>query len=120
MNTITTFKDLIVWQKAHRLTLDVYGITTKFPKFEEFGLASQMRRSSSSVPTNIAEGFKRKSAKDSTHFYNMSECSLEELKYQLILARDLNYIKNDQFELLNEQAEKVSRLLNGWIKCHKK
>jgi len=120
MSTITNFRDLIVWQKAHKLTLDIYGITAEFPKFEEYGLSSQMRRSASSVPTNVAEGFKRKSDKDSLRFYNMSECSLEELKYQLILSKDLGYITKVQFESLNEQAEEVSKLLNGWIKCHKR
>lgn len=120
MNKITTFKDLVVWQKAHQLTLAIYKMTAEFPRYEEFGLSNQMRRSSSSVPTNIAEGFKRHSDKDSVHFYNMSECSLEELKYQLILAKDLGYVEVILFEILNEQAEEVSKLLNGWIKCHKR
>lgn len=120
MNKITTFKDLIVWKKSHELTLAIYKITSSFPRSEEFGLSSQMRRSSSSVPTNIAEGFKRKTTKDSIHFYNMAECSLEELKYQLILITDLGYIQKEQYKTLNEQAEEASKLLNGWIKCLKK
>lgn len=119
MDKIVTFKDLIVWQKSHQLTLETYKIVAVFPRYEEFGLSSQMRRCSSSVPSNIAEGFKKKTNKDSVHFYNISECSLEELKYQLILARDLEYIAKKQYEELNDLAEEVSRLLHGWIKSHK-
>lgn len=73
MAEIKSFKDLVVWQKSHQLTLGIYRITTEFPKKEEFGLSSQARRSSVSVPSNIAEGFKRRSRKDSCHFYNIAE-----------------------------------------------
>lgn len=119
MNKITTFKDLVVWQKSHELTLQVYRIVAGFPRFEEFGLSSQMRRCSSSVPSNIAEGFKRTSTRDSIYFYNIADCSLEELKYQLILARDLKYIDSDEYDRLNDLAEEVSKILYGWIKSHK-
>ena len=119
MGKIVTFKDLVVWQKSHELTLEIYSIVKNFPRYEEFGLSSQMRRSSSSVPTNIAEGFKRKSQKDSCHFYNLAESSLEELKYQLILARDLKYIGNNDFERLNHLTEEISRMLFGWIKTQR-
>lgn len=119
MNKITTFKDLVVWQKSHQLTLLVYKAVARFPRFEEFGLSSQMRRCSSSVPSNIAEGFKKNSTKDSLHFYNIAECSLEELKYQLILARDLSYIDNNRYDVFDSLAEEVSKVLYGWIKSHK-
>lgn len=119
MATVKTFRDLLVWQKAHNLTLDIYKITITFPRYEEFGLGNQMRRSSSSIPTNIAEGFKRKSCKDSCHFYNISEGSLEELKYQLLLSYDLNYITEDKYQELFLKSEEVGRLLNGWIKIQK-
>ena len=114
MNKIVTFRDLKVWGKSHLLTLETYKICKDFPKYEEFGLSSQMRRSSASVPSNIAEGFKRKSCKDRIHFYNMAETSLEELKYQIILAKDLNYIKNNQYIKLTNQAEEVSKMLFVW------
>jgi len=119
MNKITTFKDLIVWKKSHLLTLEVYKAVASFPRYEEFGLSSQMRRCSSSVPSNIAEGFKKKTTKDSVHFYNIAGCSLEELKYQLILARDLDYIQKEKYKELNNVAEEVSKLLCGWIKSQK-
>ena len=114
MSKIVTFRDLKVWSKAHQLTLEIYKICKDFPKYEEFGLSSQMRRSSSSVPSNIAEGFKRKSSKDRIHFYNMAETSLEELKYQIILAKDLNYMNNDIYIKLTDRAEEVSKMLYVW------
>jgi four helix bundle protein len=119
MAKITTFRDLLIWKKSHQLTLKTYDLVKSFPRFEEFGLASQMRRSSSSVPTNIAEGFKRRSKKDSCHFYNLSESSLEELKYQLILAKDLRYVTLAEYGKLNDLAEEISKLLYGWIKTQK-
>lgn len=120
MNKIITFKDLLVWQKSHHLTLEVYKVVATFPKYEEFGLSSQLRRCSSSAPSNIAEGFKKQSTKESLHYYNIAECTIEELKYQLILAKDLGYITKEKYEKLNNLAEEVSRLLCGWIKSHKK
>ncbi|RLF34767.1 MAG: four helix bundle protein, partial [Thermoplasmata archaeon] len=89
-----TFKELKVWQKAHQLVLEIYKITRSFPKEERFGLVIQIRRSVSSIPTNIVEGFKRKSKKDFAHFLNIAESSLEETKYHLLLAHDLKYISN--------------------------
>jgi len=116
---IKTFQEIIVWQKAHQLTIEIYDITKTFPKEEKFGLVSQMRRCVVSIPSNIAEGFKRKSLKDSLHFYNIAESSLEELKYQLLLAKDLNYIDEKDYNKLIELAEEVGKLLNGWKKSQK-
>lgn len=79
---IQNFKDIIAWKKAHELTLLVYDLTAKFPKHELFGLMSQMRRAAVSVPSNIAEGYKRKGRQDCIHFYVIAESSLEELRYQ--------------------------------------
>lgn len=81
MSEIQSFKQIKVWQKSHQLVLIMYKLTANYPKNEEFGLVSQLRRCAVSIPSNIAEGFKRKGAKDSDHFYNISEGSLEELKY---------------------------------------
>jgi four helix bundle protein len=111
---IKTFKEIIVWQKAHQLTLEIYSITKSFPKFEEFALANQMRRCAVSIPSNIAEGFKRKGLKDSLHFYNIADGSLEELKYQLLLTKDLDYINEEIYNKLFRLAEEVGKLLNGW------
>ncbi len=94
-------------------------MTAKYPKHELFGLVSQTRRCAVSVPSNIAEGFKRKSKNDSVHFYNMAESSLEELKYQLLLAKDLRYIEDFEYQKVFDLCEEVGRLIYGWIKIQK-
>lgn len=116
---IKTFQEIIVWQKAHQLTIEIYDITKTFPKEEKFGLVSQMRRCVISIPSNITEGFKRKSLKDSLRFYNIAEGSLEELKYQLLLAKDIKYINEETYKRLIDLAEEVGKLLNGWKKSQK-
>lgn len=108
-----SFKELIVWQKAHQLTLDVYKTTSSFPSHELYGLTSQMRRAAVSVPANIAEGFKRISKKEKLRFYNMSQASLEELRYFFILSGDLNYASNTTE--LEQLAVEVSKLQNSLI-----
>ena len=85
------FTDLKVWQSAHQVALRVYQWTTEFPVRERYGLASQMRRAAVSTAANIAEGFGRRTAKDRAYFYVLSRGSSEELKYYMILARDLRY-----------------------------
>ena len=117
--TIKTFKEILAWQKAHELVLTVYILTAKYPKHELFGLTSQSCRCAVSIPSNIAEGFKRKSKNDSVHFYNVAESSLEELKYQLFLAKDLKYITNSEYEKALNLTEETGRLINGWIKVQK-
>lgn len=119
MVAVMTFNDLAVWKKAHELVLEVYKITDKYPKHEIFGLSSQSRRCAVSVASNIVEGFKRKNKLDSLHFYNIAEGSLEELKYQLLLAKDLKYIKQEQYKELITLAEETGRLLFGWKKVQK-
>jgi|ERR1051326_3571746 four helix bundle protein len=116
---IQTFSEIIAWRKSHELVLAVYQLTAKYPKHELFGLISQSRRCAVSIPSNIAEGFKRRSKNDSIHFYNMAEASLEELKYQILLARDLKYITEVEYNEALELAEEVRRLINGWIKVQK-
>ena len=116
---IDSFRDLIVWQKAHQLVLSIYKNSDCFPHCEEFGLKSQWRRAGVSVPSNIAEGFKRKSKNDSLHFYNIAEGSLEEVKYQLLLARDLKYLDDTVYAEIFQLADEVSKLLHGWIKSQK-
>lgn len=103
------FRDLIVWQKAHKLVLDVYNLSANFPKLELFGLTSQLRRSTVSVPANIAEGFRRKHIADKSRFINIAQSSLEESRYYLILAHDLNYA---DCKPCSQLAQEVSKLLD--------
>ena len=93
-NPAKSFEDLVVWQKAHGFTLQVYAATRSFPKDELFGLTSQFRRAAVSVPANVAEGFRKRSEADKARYLNISEGSLDECRYYLILANDLGYQKN--------------------------
>jgi four helix bundle protein len=111
---ISSFEDLEVWQVAHRLVLEVYRIADRLPPSQKYGLASQMQRAAVSVPANIAEGFKRHSGAEKIRFYNIAQGSLEELRYYFILCRDLGY--KLQFDPLNNDAQRVGRMLNGLIK----
>ena len=105
------FEDLVVWQKAHELVLGIYTFTKDFPKEEIYGLVSQVRRAAVSVPANIAEGFKKRGKRDKAHFLNISQGSLEETRYYLILSRDLGY--GDPSALL-PLLEEVSKLLQAY------
>jgi four helix bundle protein len=113
MNKAKTFKDLTVWQKSHEFVLKIYKLTRDFPSYELFGLTSQIRRSSVSIPANIVEGFKRKGKADKLRFFNISQASLEETRYYLILANDLEYAKTDK---LQEDLDEVSRMLDGYVR----
>jgi len=115
---IKKITDLKVWGKAHELTLSIYKITKNFPEQEKYGLISQMRRCSVSVPSNIAEGFKRR-GRDKFNFYYYAEASLEELKYQILLSYDLKYLFKDDYHKLRDLANKTGRMLNGWIQALK-
>ena len=106
-----SFRDLIVWRKAHEFVLSVYTFSAGFPKHEIYGLASQMRRAAVSIPANIAEGFRRRGGPDKARFMNVAEGSLEECRYYLILAQDLRY--GDTSDLAT-RAEEVSRLLTAY------
>lgn len=116
----STFKDLIAWKKAHDLTKFVYEITDNFPVRERFSLANQMRRAAVSIPSNLAEGLRRKSLRDSLNFYNISESSLEELKYQLLLSFELKFISQERFEKADDLAEQTGKLLYRFIQSQKK
>ena len=104
MTTSKTFEDLVVWQKAHSFVLNVYKFSEQFPKSEVFGLSSQFRRAAVSVAANIAEGFRKKGMADKLRFYNISQGSLEECRYYLILARDLNYLSKEEYDSNIEYA----------------
>ena len=113
---IKTFRDLNVWQKAHNLVLQIYKITKDFPKEEKYGLVSNFRRSAASIPTNIVEGFKRKSKKEYAYFISIADGSLEETKYHILLAKDLGYIKEEDFNNLNDMCDEIGRMLYGFHK----
>lgn len=119
MGIVTSFQDIQAWKKAHELVLKVYALLEKFPKYELFSLTSQIRRCAISVPSNIAEGFKRKTKNDAVHFYTIADGSLSELKYQLLLSRDLHYISEDDYHAITLLTDEAGKLLHGWIKVQK-
>ena len=110
------FNKLTIWQKSHHLTLLIYSISQSFPKQEMYGLTSQMRRSSSSIPTNIAEGCGRSSNIEMRRFLVISSGSGSELHYQLILARDLNYITENIYKELSGQLIDIRKMITAFIK----
>ena len=105
--------------KARELVKSVYILTNSFPKDEQFSLTSQVRRCAVSVPSNVAEGCGRQSNKETIRFLHIARGSLFELETQLILANDLGYIPSEINTIL-EEVERVKKLLNGFIKYHKK
>lgn len=116
---IKSFTDLNAWKQAHLLVLEIYKLTKKFPKEEQFGLVNQLRRAVVSITSNISEGFSRGSYKEKSQFYSMALGSLTEVQNQLIIARDLGYITKAEFISLADQTIMVSKLLNGLIKKSK-
>jgi len=107
-----SFRDVLVWQKAHAFTLAVWSITATFPKEEMFVITAQLRRAAMSVPSNFVEGFRKRTKPDKLRFYNIAQGSADECLYQLILAHDLKYADTT---LLRSDLEEVSRLLQGYI-----
>ena len=114
MEKSNSFQQLLVWQKAHQFVLKLYKQTEFFPKAELYGLTSQYRRAAVSVAANIAEGYKKKDYKNKINFLNISQSSLEECKYYIILARDLNYFFDETLEPLSDE---VAKLLNSYLKA---
>lgn len=111
-----SFDKLLVWQRAHSLVLKIYEVTNSFPKEEIWGLTSQIRRSAVSVPSNIVEGKARGSRKDFKRFLLIARGSLEEVKYQSLLAKELKYMNDEQYEEITVMIEDVGRLLGGMIR----
>jgi len=111
-----SFMDLKLWQEAHKFVLLTYKFTETFPKSEIFGLVSQFRRAAVSIAANIAEGFPKKGTNDKLRFYNISQGSLEECRYYIILSFDLKYIDEKQRHQIWEQLESTSHLLNNYCK----
>src|SRR3989338_3992234 len=113
---IQTFKDLDAWKEGHKLVLDVYKISKKFPKAEVYGLTNQMRRCAVSITSNIAEGFSMQSYREKIQFYSISQGSVTELQNQILIAKDIGYMEEHEFSRLDEQLLKVHKIMNGLIK----
>jgi four helix bundle protein len=107
-----SFRDVVVWQKAHAFVLAIYRCTEAFPKQEMFALTSQLRRAAASIPANFVEGFRKRTHPDKLRFYNIAQGSGDECLYHLILAHDLRYADT---QTLQVQLEEVSRLLQGYM-----
>lgn len=111
-----SFEDIMAWQKAHSFVMAVYNVTKDFPEDERFGLTSQFRRAAVSIAANIAEGYKKLSKADKLRFFNISQGSLEECRYYIILSRDIGYINEHTFVSLSENYSDASYMLNSYIK----
>ncbi len=111
MSKVQSFKDLIIWQKSHQLTLKLYALTKQFPDEEKFMITSQIRRAAYSIPSNIVEGHSRNSGKEFKYFLSIARGSLSELEYFLILSKDLKYIAEDEFKELEANLVEISKIL---------
>lgn len=110
----SSFKDIKAWQFAHQFVTDVYKVTRTFPDDERYGLCQQFQRAAVSIPANIAEGYKRLSKQEKLRFMNISQGSLEECRYYILLSKDLEYITAETHTYLNNEIEKVSWYLNAY------
>ncbi len=111
MNNTKSFSDLIVWQKSYKLCVEVYKVSKEFPSQENFGLISQIRRCSVSIPSNIAEGYARKNRKEYIQFLYMANGSLAELQTQLMLSKDIGYLNENIYNVLYSLSQEVGRML---------
>ncbi|MBU0502529.1 MAG: four helix bundle protein [bacterium] len=111
------FTDLVVWQRAKKVVLLIYRLTKDFPKEEIYGLTSQLRRASSSVCANIAEGFGRYHTKDKIRFYYNARGSVSECMSHLSIAGDLGYISNDNAKNLLSEFETIRKMVNGMVRA---
>lgn len=113
---LKNYKELIVWQKAYQLCLEIYKITKKFPTEERYGLTSQIRRAAVSIPSNIAEGYGRKTTGEYIQALYIAYSSNCELETQILLSGDLGYIKAEDLELLQRKIGDIERMLKGLVK----
>jgi len=113
---IKSYQDLKAWQLSMKFTKTIYRVTDDFPDTERFGLISQLRRASVSVPSNIAEGWGRFSTNDYARFLRMARGSLFEVETQLILAKDLGFLREDQFDIAYAEVNEAGRVLTGLVK----
>ena len=111
-----SFRDLIVWQKAYQLTLEIYKATGKFPNHEQYGLVSQLRRAAVSVPSNISEGYARGHKAEYKQFLSVSYGSLAEVQTQIMLSKDLKYLDESMYKSLALLADEIGAMLYRMIK----
>ena len=107
------FTKLKVWQKAHNFTVNLYKTTKNFPSDEKFGLTNQIRRASVSIKSNISEGCGRNGDKEFSRFLDIAQASAYEVKCQILIARDLEYLDNNKSQLLTDKIDEVSRMINA-------
>ena len=110
-----SYRDLIAWQKAKELAIDIYACTREFPKTEVYGLMAQMRRAAISVPSNIAEGKGRQSQRDLVQFLHHARGALLELETQLEIAHELGYVEQFAFRRIDTKTKELGKILNGLI-----
>ena len=113
---VKTFRDLFVWKKSMALVVEIYQESKLFPAEEQFGLIAQIRRSATSIPCNIAEGFGRKTTQDYLRFLYMAAGSHYELQTQLEISFNLNFLDKDKFDKLNDSTKEIERMLSSLIK----
>ena len=112
---VQSYKNLIVWQKSMDLVVSIYTITSHFPKNEMYALSSQMQRAAVSIPSNIAEGSRRKTKKDTVHFWTIAFGSGSELETQIEIIKRLPFGKNISFEKADSLLEEIMKMLNKMI-----
>lgn len=113
---IKHFTDLFIWQRGHKLVLDIYKLTKKFPKEERYSLSDQIKRASVSITSNIAEGFGRDGINDKAHFYTIALGSIYEVENQLIISKDLKYINIAECDVLLNECIEISKMILVLIK----
>lgn len=109
------FTELEIWKRSHKLTVDIYRATQKFPKEEIYGLTSQIRRAVSSIPTNIAEGCGRRTNAELANFLNIASGSASEVEYELLLAKDLNYLNDIQYQQFAKEVREIRSMLSAYM-----
>lgn len=116
MSKINRVEELEVFKRSHKLTLNIYKVTEGFPQTEKFGLVSQMRRASSSICANLLEGSHRLNRKEFRQFAGIAKGSAGELKYYMLLAKDIGYLKESEYSIMIAEVEQISMMLNGLVK----
>jgi four helix bundle protein len=108
------FENLVVWQKAHELVLNIYNLTKSFPQEELTGLTSQFRKTATAIAVNIAEGYSKQEKNDALWFYNIAEDAINECCYYAILSKDLGYLKEVEDEKLMEELSAMQKMLKSY------